>query len=83
MAGKCKFQVGDIIIIVDHGANRFQDGDMGTLVKYVDRPWWPEKGWVVDFSAHHGNVCHDNIFCYERRIRMATNQEIQERSKLP
>ena len=77
MAGKCKFQVGDIIIIVDHGTNRFQDGDMGTLVESVD------MGWVVDFFAHHGNVCHDNVFCFERRIRMATNQEIQERSKLP
>ena len=73
MAGKCKFQVGDIIIIVDHGANRFQDGDMGTLVESVD------MGWVVDFSAHHGNVRHDNIFCFERRFRLATNREIQER----
>ena len=52
MAGKCKFQVGDIIIIVDHGTNRFQDGDMGTLVKYIDRPWWQIKvGWSISLPT--------------------------------
>ena len=78
MSGKAKFHLGDIVYLDDDGTlgNPFRTGDMGILVNSQSAfsgYWW------IDFNGFKGNLKPGRWCCLERRFRLATNQEIQER----
>ena len=80
MSGKAKFHLGDIVYLDNDGTpgNPSRTGDMGILVTSIRESEFSEY-WGIDFNGFKGNFKPGRRCCLERRFRLATNQEIQER----
>ena len=80
MSGKAKFHLGDIVYLdnANDGGNPFLTGDMGILVNSIRESEFSGYWWI-DFNGFKGNFEPGRWCCLERRFRLATNQEIQER----